>query len=110
MGHHRFGVRKQATAELARLGPLAEPALRRALAESQSEEVRARAQQLLAALDEPHQRSGQALRQLRAVHVLERIGSQEAKAVLRKLAGGSPSATATQRAAAALDRLGLAGK
>ncbi len=106
LGHDRFALRKRATEDLARLGPLAEPALRQAIEDSDNEEVRARAQLLLGALDDPHQRSGETVRQLRAVYVLERVGSDRAKKVLTRLAAGSPRATLTRRAVEALDRLG----
>jgi hypothetical protein len=42
---------------------------------------------------------------LRAVEVLERVGSREAREVLRALAGGAPDAELTQQATAALARL-----
>ncbi|MGB2820883.1 MAG: WD40 repeat domain-containing protein, partial [Phycisphaerae bacterium] len=105
LGHRRFAVRRLATEKLARLGPVAEPALRQAAGQSDSEEVRARARRLLDALDDPHQRSGLIVRPLRAVHVLEQIGSDEARAILRRLSSGSPHATLTRRVAAALARL-----
>jgi len=105
LGHRRFAARRAATEKLARLGPVAEPALRRALGRSDSEEVRARARQLLESLDDPHRRSGQVVRPLRAVYVLERIASERARGALRRLSSGSPQANLTRRAAAALARL-----
>jgi len=105
LGDERYAVRERATRELSKLGPMAEPALRKAAGDSAGEEVRARAQMLLEAVDDPRQRSGQALRQLRAVYVLERIGSAEARALLAALAQGAPAATLTRRAAATLRRL-----
>ena len=47
----------------------------------------------------------EALRQSRAVEVLERIGTPEARRLLDKLAGGAPGALTTASARAALDRL-----
>jgi WD40 repeat protein len=106
LGAGQFAVRNRACDSLGRLGPLAETALRRAAAaETCGEEVRARAQQLLSALDDPLQRSGDMVRQLRAVFVLERIALPQAREVLRKLAAGAPQATLTRRAAAALERM-----
>jgi WD40 repeat protein len=105
LGDQRYGVRKQATDTLAKLGPLAEPALRRAKDSAAIEEVRMRARQLLASMDDPQQRAGGPLRQLRAALVLERIGSAKAVAVLRRLAAGSPGANLTRRAAEALERI-----
>jgi hypothetical protein len=46
-----------------------------------------------------------ALRHLRAIQVLEQIGSPDARQVLASLAQGAPAAPATRDAAAALARL-----
>jgi hypothetical protein len=46
------------------------------------------------------------LRTGRAIMVLERIGSADARAVLEALAGGAPSARTTEEAAAALRTIG----
>lgn len=105
LGHEEYGVRKQATEALAQLGPVVEPALRLAEASSDAEEVRLRARQLLASLDDPRDRTGDALRQLRAALVLEEIATPEAVALLKKLAAGSPGANLTRRAAEALERI-----
>ena len=105
LGDERYNVRKQATDSLAKLGPLAEPALRRAMASATVEEVRIRAKQLLASMDDPQQRSGQALQQLRATLLLERIATPKAVAVLKKLAAGAQGANLTRRAAEALERI-----
>ena len=45
------------------------------------------------------------MRSLRAIEVLETIGSAEAKAVLQDLAKGTAGASVTRAAQAALDRL-----
>jgi hypothetical protein len=45
------------------------------------------------------------LRELRAVEILERIGTSGARQVLRTLAKGSPAARVTREAKASLDRL-----
>jgi hypothetical protein len=47
----------------------------------------------------------EAVRQLRAVAVLERIGSDDARALLRTLADGAEGASLTQEAKASLARL-----
>jgi hypothetical protein len=44
-------------------------------------------------------------REVRAVEVLERIGTPEAIEVLRKLAGGVPDAVLTHESKAAIERL-----
>jgi hypothetical protein len=48
---------------------------------------------------------GELLRQLRAVELLESLGSAEARQVLETLAKGAPGARLTKEARAALDRL-----
>jgi hypothetical protein len=45
---------------------------------------------------------------LRALEVLERIGTAEARRVLREVADGAPAAWQTREAKAALDRLTVA--
>ena len=45
------------------------------------------------------------LRTIRAIMVLERIGTAEAQAVLETLAGGAPGARETAEAKASLERL-----
>jgi hypothetical protein len=49
--------------------------------------------------------SPQRLRQVRAVELLERIGTPESRKILENLAGGVPAAWLTQEAKAALARL-----
>jgi RNA polymerase sigma factor (sigma-70 family) len=97
----RFTVREQATAALERLGPAAEPALRKALAGRPTAEVRRRAQRLLEKLE----KDGPALRLQRAVSVLECINTPAARQVLEALAKATPVTDVGQDAKAALDRL-----
>jgi hypothetical protein len=105
----RFETRSKAAAELEKLEERAEPALRRALRERPSSlEMRRRIETLLQRLDGPIT-SGETLRRLRAVEVLEHIGSPEARRVLRTLAEGAPEAILTREAKAALDRLSPTG-
>jgi WD40 repeat protein len=99
-----FAVREKASQEIARLGVLAEPALRQALKEHSSPEVRLRVRRLLERLASAQSRQEQ-LRELRGVAVLERIGSVEARALLRRLASGMADARLTRDAKAALRRL-----
>jgi WD40 repeat protein len=100
----QFAVRDAAANELAKLGEVVEPHLRQALAGKPSPELRRRLQSLLEKLnhDEPE---GDALRNLRAVQVLERIGSPPAREILASLADGAPGANLTRDAKAALERL-----
>jgi dipeptidyl aminopeptidase/acylaminoacyl peptidase len=99
-----FTVRDKATAELEKLGDLAEPALRKALEEMPSPEVTQRVNQLLAKLH-GQATSGTWIQKLRAIEVLEHIGTAQAKQVLEVLQKGSPEAKLTQEAKAALARL-----
>jgi WD40 repeat protein len=99
-------IRATATKELQQLGEIAEPALRACLAATPMPEQRARVLQLLARLGEPVA-DGDKLRALRAVEVLELVGTPEAAQVLRTLAGGVESSYVTRQAAGALRRMHL---
>jgi WD40 repeat protein len=97
-----FDVRSHASDELRSLHELAEPALRQVAANSPSLEVKRRARELLDSLDsgtEPEQ-----WRQGRAIEALERIGSDDARAVLESIAAGAPDARLTQQARESLQR------
>jgi hypothetical protein len=96
-----FEVRQSASAELAKLGALAEPALKAALAAKPSLEVRLRIELLLQKNEWP----GMPLQDWRALAVLERLGSEDARRVLQELAKGEPGARLTQEAKEALERL-----
>jgi WD40 repeat protein len=97
-------TRETATRELAQYAEVIEPELRRALARNPSPEARRRVEALLAgAKSFPGSKEG--LRGLRAIQVLEGIGSARAREVLEKLSRGAPSAGQTRAAKAALERL-----
>jgi len=100
----RFDVRRKATEDLEELGGLAEPALRKRLAEEPAPEVRRRAEGLLKKLESPVTSAGR-LRVLRAVEVLEHIGTPEARKVLQSLSQGMLGTDLTEGARAALERL-----
>jgi WD40 repeat protein len=100
----RFAVRSKARRKLEGLGARALPALRRALEGRLSAEARKHVQELLDRAGSGTL-SGEALRLVRAVEVLERLGTPEARAVLKTLAGGAPGALETTEARAALARL-----
>lgn len=100
----RFQARQQAAAELERLERLAEPPLRRALADTPSPEVRRQAEQLLERLRGPTPAPA-VLRALRAVEALEQANTPAARQLLATLAGGIPNARLTQEAKAALARM-----
>jgi WD40 repeat protein len=98
-----FEVREAAAKRLKELGPQAEPALRAALEDKPSLEQRRRIEPLLVALTEsPRPLAREELRQLRALIVLERIGSPEARRLLDEVAKGPPSSRSTRQARAAL--------
>jgi hypothetical protein len=99
-----FAARQRAASELRKLGWTAEPFLLKALEDKPSLEVRKRAKELLDEIfkTEP---SPQLLQDLRAVEVLERIGTPQAKKVIQELANHTPATKLTREAKASLDRL-----
>jgi hypothetical protein len=101
----QFAIREKASEALERIGDVAQPALRTKLAEKPSLEVSQRIERLLSRIDE-QQPDPQLLRALRAVEVLEYIGSPEAKKVLETLATGAEGARLTKEAKASLGRDG----
>jgi WD40 repeat protein len=100
----RFATREGATRALERLDEAAKPALLRFLAANPLLEARRRAEQLLARLYGPLVDVDR-LREVRALEVLEAIGSTEARHVLTILAAGDPAVGLTVDARAALERL-----
>jgi RNA polymerase sigma factor (sigma-70 family) len=99
----RFATRQKAETEVVGLGAQAEPALRAALERKPSAEARRRIEAVLDRLDPA--RSPNALREIRAVEVLERVGTPEARQLLAKLSRGAPVARLTQEAKASLERV-----
>jgi RNA polymerase sigma factor (sigma-70 family) len=94
-----FAVRDKATRELEHLGPGAEPLFRKALAQARSLEVRRRIERQIQQLEIGQRRD------VRAVEVLEMIGTPEARQILEALSGGLADATLTREAKASLQRL-----
>jgi WD40 repeat protein len=106
LDNDEFETRERASTELARVVDAAEVELRAAVRESPSAEVRRRATLALEGVQRwQYPMSGEALRTVRAIEVLERIATPEARKLLRDLAGGAPGARQTREAAAALKRL-----
>jgi hypothetical protein len=101
-----FAEREAATRELEQQDQQADGPLRQALADTKSAEVRRRLETVLTRPKLAH--SPDTLRRLRAIQLLEHIGSPEARDLLRVLAGGSPAARETDEAKVALAR--FAGK
>lgn len=106
-----FKVREQATRELASIGAEAADALRQALSNYPSAEVKRRIEDLLARLKkgghpERLRFRSERLRFLRALEVLERIGSPQAKELLRELAGKPMADELREEVQASLRRMG----
>jgi WD40 repeat protein len=104
LSSEQFRVRQRAAAVLKALLPAAEPALRRALAGNLDLEARQRIERLLKGLRGVRP-SGGCLQILRATEFLERLGTPEARKVLKALAKGPPEARLTREAKASLKRL-----
>jgi hypothetical protein len=99
-----FARRDAAAKELEKLGAAAEPALRSALADQPSPEVRKRIEAIRSKAGLLH--SGELLRVNRVLGALEQIGSAEARQVLEEVAKGAPDDWLTLQAKEALERLG----
>src|SRR5262249_31949247 len=99
-----FARRNQASLELQELGGFAETALRKALSGSPSIEVRRRVEWLVEQVQK-QTFSTEQLRVLRALEVLEHIGTSQAQQVLKGVAGGTPESRLSQEAKASLERL-----
>ena len=99
-----FTAREKANHELEKLAETAEPELHKALQAQPAPEIRQRVERLLERLQGPT-RTRERLRLVRANEVLEKIGTMEARQVLRALAQGAPDAALTKDARAALERL-----
>jgi WD40 repeat protein len=104
LGSPSYKIREQATRELRLLEHAARPILQQELPRAKQLEKARRLEKLLEEL-RGYFSDPQRLRQVRALEVLERIGSKEALAVLRLLASGAPGALRTQMAADGLRRL-----
>jgi RNA polymerase sigma factor (sigma-70 family) len=103
LDHDQFAKRERAARELAALDELAVPALRAAARERISLEQRRRIEALLERSSNVNRPD--VLRSLRAVEVLERIGTADARRDLASLSRGASEARRTQDAKAALERL-----
>lgn len=95
----QFSVRDKAAAALAELGELAEKPLRRAISVPTVADFRGRVERLLNRLTGPVT-DPERLRMVRAVAVLENIGTPEAGNLLKTLESGAPEAILTREARA----------
>ena len=102
--NERFAVRDKATAAIMALGELAVPTLQGALVPGLRLEKRRRLEMLIKKVGE-EPLTLQQLRDLRALEVLELIGTPETRPLLEAIAGGDPEARLTQDALIALQRL-----
>ncbi|MCI0377818.1 MAG: WD40 repeat domain-containing protein [Gemmataceae bacterium] len=104
LGSDRFEVREKAARELDKLGGLAKAALEQTAAGNPPLEARRRIEHILKKMMGPITHPA-GRREVRAVELLEGVATDEARAVLRKLAAGAPAARLTQEAIDALARL-----
>lgn len=104
LNHDRYPVREKATQDLQRLEGQAAAALNKALDGKLPPESAKRIQSILDKLDSPVT-DPEKLRALRAVEVLERIGTTQAMEVLQYLEQGAPGARLTREAQEARLRL-----
>jgi WD40 repeat protein len=101
---NNYKTRQKAYADLLRTGDRAVPAIEKALASNPPLEAKRR-------LDDLHEKltsailTDEKLQVYRAVEVLERIGTPEARELLETLASGAPGAFSTTSAEAALKRI-----
>lgn len=105
LGSPDFAEREAAEKGLAAVSEAAAEQLRTAAVATESPEVRQRLAGLLAPID-GLARTGDRLRMVRAVEVIERAGTAEARALLTEWADGARGAVLTETARAALSRLG----
>lgn len=96
-----FPVREKAMKELEHRGELVRQPLERALNSASSVESRQRLERLVLALDrlKPSE-----LQQLRAIEVLERIGTPEAFEIIQRVSKGNPDSLATAEGRKAIAR------
>jgi WD40 repeat protein len=99
-----FDKREEASKKLATVGPKAAEALAKALQGEPSVEKKERIERLLDLLKGKGPNL-EAVRPTRALELLERVGTPEAKQVLEELAKGDPDAPLTREAKATLKRL-----
>ncbi len=100
----QFKVRQLATAELLQVGDRALPAIDKAIAAKPALETHLRLQDVRKRLASPVLKKD-VLRAYRAIEVLERIATPDAREVLQTLAAGDTGALITTQARLALARL-----
>jgi WD40 repeat protein len=104
LGSASFVVRQRANDELEKIGDLAADRLRQALSDKPPLEKRRRIERLLKNVDQ-QRLPDEARRAVRAVEVLEALGTAEARQLLQTLAKGATGARLTSEAQESLERL-----
>jgi WD40 repeat protein len=99
-----FETRQRAHEELERVGEVASPALKKVLSDRSPLDLRVRVEQLLADAA-TYQAPPDVLRALRALEVLEHIGTPEAREVVESMTKGAPGAWLTREAQATAARM-----
>jgi WD40 repeat protein len=99
-----FQKREDASAALVRAGRVVEPAVGKALEKPPSAEVKQRLQAVLAKLSAQQGPSREAIRALRTIELLERIGTTDAQKLLEDVAR-RPDGSTTAAARAAMERI-----
>jgi hypothetical protein len=102
-----YAVRRKAIQELIKLGELALPTINKALKGDPSLETRFRLEQIARKLENSEEVEGFSVRLqlLRAIEVLEYIGTKEAQQLLKRLAKNLPTGWGKRGASEALQRL-----
>jgi len=100
----QYPIRQRAMVELEKLGGQARSALEKALLANPGVEPRRRLESLLQKL-EPPIAAPDLLQAIRAIEVLERIGTADARELLEELATGGPNHCVTEEVLGALQRL-----
>jgi HEAT repeat protein len=102
-------LRTKALTELGMIGERAQPALKSVLEGDPSPQMREQVEKLIRWLS-PTNPMPEALREIRAIEVLENLGTPEARSFLQELAKGTRGARLTREATAALKRLRAVGE
>jgi hypothetical protein len=104
LDNETFDEREKAQRELEQLGEPIRAHLTTALSRSPGPEARRRLEAVLQRLDE-EVLTPETLRAVRAVEALERMGTAEARRLVKELAAGAPGARLTREAQASLSRM-----
>jgi hypothetical protein len=104
LDNESFEEREKAQKGLEGFGGPVRPPVLKALAGQPTPEAKRRLDAILQRVDE-QALSAEALRHVRAVEALERMGTAEARQFVKELAGGAPGARLTREAESSLSRM-----